>query len=219
MTGEVFRKGRASLLIIHNSQGISLSRLGHYRPDKIRTIPAEEPRCTENQVDRAISADLIFPRKLGFSVNALRVRQVLFQIRILFEAVENIISAVVNQIGTDRRGASGEVPGTVAVYKEGLIGICLTIIDTCEGGGINDDLGLEFLRNGSTLLQVRDIDIRQIDPPDIVARLHRFHQIRAQHAMGSGNKNFHRISGFPEDLDFISVKGFVRVAGTFDRSM
>ena len=75
-------------------------------------------------------------QQFGFSVDALRIRRVLFDVCGFFLPVENIVGAVVNEQRPRCRGCRGQVPGSMAIDQERFFLPGFTGVDLREAAAL-----------------------------------------------------------------------------------
>src|SRR5258708_7906243 len=98
-------------------------------------------------------------RKLGVSVDAERIRCVIFPVWGGFAAVKNIIRADVYQRNIHSAGGHGHIARTDGVHSKGLNGLSFALVDITESSGVDHQFGADALQGTLDRSRIADLNI------------------------------------------------------------
>ncbi len=103
-----------------------------------------------------------FPLPFRFAVNTDWFCNVIFDVGLALFAIENVISAEMNELGFFVAADLGEKLWRLCVYPECLIDLLLTKIDIGECGAVDQNIEVERRESFSHSIEIGEIELRVI---------------------------------------------------------
>ena len=108
--------------------------------DETRSVRTKHPGDAHDSVPILRGEHVLLSSQLRFAVNADRLRFIFFGVRCAFLAIEDVVRAEVNQLGTFIIANLCKDAGRFGVNEKGAISLGLAKIDVSECGGIDQHI-------------------------------------------------------------------------------
>ncbi len=144
----------------HRRNFLVVARARNHVVNKTRPIRSKDPRNANDQVAFVSKKHVLFAFALRFSIHAQRFRGIIFEIRRVLAAVENIIGAEMNQLGAFVLTDVCQKLRSAGINFESLVSLFLTEINIGHGRAVDQQVERQWLKQFFHLVKIGQIDFR-----------------------------------------------------------